>query len=130
MHTYPPIDLLRDYSFSDLLGLARLTQSQAADLFGRSTRSMHRWQHRTPQNAVNLLIIKAGFLGALSVKWDGWRLFDGKLWTPSGWSIEAGEIMALPYQYALIAEYRRLLGDRSMDQDAPLRNVTPLRLPT
>ncbi len=130
MHTYPPVELLRDYKFSELLSLARLTNDQAAELFCRTPRSLRRWNHRTPKSAVNLLIIKAGFLGALSNNWDGWRLFEGKLWTPSGWSIEAGEIMSLPYQYALIAEYRRLLGERAMDQDAPLKNVTPLRLPT
>jgi hypothetical protein len=75
MHTYPPVDLLRDYSFSELLSLSRLTKDQAAELFCRSKRSIHRWQQDTPQHAVNLLIIKAGYLGALSEDWDGWRLF-------------------------------------------------------
>jgi hypothetical protein len=107
-----------------------LTKDQAAELFCRSKRSIHRWQQDTPQHAVNLLIIKAGYLGALSEDWDGWRLFEGKLWTPGGWSITANEIMALPYQYSLIAEYRRLLGERPIEQDVLLTNVIPIRMPT
>lgn len=128
MHTYPPVDLLRDYSFSDLLSLARVSREQAADLFCHTPRSLRRWHHSTPRCAINSLILNAGFLGALSEQWDGWRLFQGKLWTPSGWSIDPNEIMALPYQYALIAEYRRMMGDRAEEQDIPLMNVTPLRL--
>ena len=128
MHTYPPVDILRDYSFSDLLSLARLSRDHAAELFCRSPRSIRRWQHNTPKHVVNLLIIRSGFLGALSEKWDGWRLFEGKLWTPSGWSIDANEIIALPYQYALAAEYRRLLGEEPAERSAHSKNASLIRI--
>lgn len=76
------------------------------------------------------MILKAGFLGALSNEWDGWRLYEGKLWSPGGWTVDAGEIIALPFQYALIAKYRRLLGERPMSQDDTLKNISPIRLPS
>ena len=47
---------------------------------------------------------------------------------PAAGSIEAGEIMAMHYQYALIAEYRRLLGELSNGQDNIFNNVSPIRL--
>ncbi|MCU7843310.1 MAG: phage protein [Candidatus Thiodiazotropha sp. (ex Monitilora ramsayi)] len=100
--------------------------NEASELLCRSARSLRRWKHDTPQCVIDYLLIRAGFLGAISNDWDGWRLFNGELITPNGYTLKPGEITAIPYQYALVAEYRRILREQPHSQDIPFENVIPL----
>ena len=57
-----------------------------------------------------LYIVAQGNLDGLLAAgpdWRGWGFKCGKLYSPEGVEISAGEIRAIPYLRALVAEYKR-----------------------
>jgi hypothetical protein len=121
MYTYVTADELRSFPLRDLARLASLTPTQAAEALGRTPRTLRRWQESiTPRWAVDYLLYRVGILGAVHLDWDGWRIRDGELWTPSGWHTTPGEILSLPYLYSL-AEYHR----HQQPEQIPLTLVRP-----
>lgn len=108
---------------------ARLTRDQAADLAGihRTTYTRQETGDSRPSLAVyRLLLSRAGWLP--DPAWFGWRFAQGQLWTPENVGYDPGEIQAIPYQHALVADLRRQLRDLQPDRQAvPIPNLYPLR---
>lgn len=50
-----------------------------------------------------------GDLGTLAPAWQGFRLVEGRLWTPEGTSVTPGDVRAIPYRAQLVAELERTL---------------------
>lgn len=127
MYTYLTPDHLRDWPFRRLLIHAGLNRETAAALFCRSVRTIERWKDQPPPCAKDILILLAGHLGIIHKDWEGWKIDrQGMLWTTEGWSLGHGEIRALPYRYALIAELKRQLREEPKNVD--FSNVVPIRL--
>ncbi len=88
----------RKYIEPDAFHLARrragLTMMQAADLLEVDIRTVCNWENESckiPYAAFLLMHMAAGY--ALQGKaWEGWALWDGKLYTPSGRSFQAHEL--------------------------------------
>lgn len=108
-------EILRDGFAGDLTTLrnlqllCRFSLEDAAEFCGVSVHTFRRWRcdRSPPLAAVRLLAIRAGFLPW--PEWDGWEMHSGLLFPP-GWArhgFAPGEILALPYLHALIAEQRR-----------------------
>ena len=103
--------------------LARLTVPEAADLAG-----LHRTTYARQENGASrvslavyrLFSCRAGDLP--DPAFAGWSMGQGQLWTPESWSLSPGEIRAIPYLWALLAEYRRLLSQ------PPIGNPEAVRL--
>lgn len=113
---------------------ARLTKLQAADLCGIHRTSYERQEKgdsRVNVTVYRLILSRAGWLPA---PFEGWSIGQGKLWTPEGVALDPGEIKALPYYYAMIAELKRRLAQLEGTPE-PKRttgdiggNVVPFRL--
>lgn len=88
-----------------------MTPNDARALCGVSRRTWGRWMRglaRVPRSALLLLRICAqGELPAAGPEWDGWRFYRGALLTPEGVEVKPGEIRAMPYLWALVAELQR-----------------------
>ncbi|MEW8071929.1 MAG: helix-turn-helix domain-containing protein [Candidatus Thiodiazotropha sp.] len=105
---------------------ARLSKETAADLCGcnRSTYTrMESGSSRVNVACFRLIMMMAGWL---PTPFEGWSIGQGKLWSPEDVSFEPGEIKAIPYLYAIIADYERELGIPNR-QPAVAANVVPLR---
>lgn len=50
----------------------------------------------------------SGDLGFMCDDWRGWKLRGKQLYTPDGWPIRPGEILALPYRYQQIRTYEQM----------------------
>lgn len=108
---------------------ARLSQADAATVLGVNLKTLKRWEAgtaRAPRAAVLALHLLGGDLGAIWPEWAGWRLdAPGKaLVAPNGYRFDHGEMMALPYQYALVAELQRKAG-RGASLPVDTGNVRP-----
>jgi transcriptional regulator with XRE-family HTH domain len=113
---------------------ARLTPAQAADLCGIHRTTYERQENgksRVNVTVYRLILTRAGWLPA---PLEGWSIGQNKLWTPEGVALDPGEIKALPYYYAMIAELKRRLA-RYEETPEPTRttgdiggNVVPFRL--
>ncbi len=51
-------------------------------------------------------MILASDLGCFDPAWRGWILRGGKLISPEGWEVTAGDVMSLPLLRAQIAGYQ------------------------
>jgi hypothetical protein len=83
-----------------------------AQVAGVSLHTARRWKRRgrVPSSSLALLELAiAGELGHLARAWSGFRLHGDQLWTPHGFSVRPGEICAIPYRFAQIAELQREL---------------------
>ena len=91
--------------------LCRFSLEDAARFCGVSPHTYRRWRsdRRPPLCAVRLLAIRAGYLPWPD--WHGWEMSGGLLFPPgmTRGGIAPGEVLALPYLHALIAEQRREL---------------------
>lgn len=75
-------------------------------------RTARRWKRlrRIPRAYVRLIqLCVHGDLGTLAPAWSGFRLINGKLWTPENSSVTPGDVRAIPYRAQLIAELERTL---------------------
>ncbi|MEW8131490.1 MAG: helix-turn-helix domain-containing protein [Candidatus Thiodiazotropha endolucinida] len=105
---------------------ARLTLETAAELCGCHRTTYTRMESGSSKVNVacfRLLMMAAGWLPA---PFEGWSIGQGKLWSPEDVSFEPGEIKAIPYLYAIIADYERELGIPNR-APAVAANVVPLR---
>lgn len=105
---------------------AKLTPDTAADICGchRTTYSrMESGSSKVNVSCFRLIMMVAGWLPA---PFEGWSIGQGKLWTPEDVSFEPGEIRAIPYLYAIIADYERELGIPNR-QPAVAANVVPFK---
>ncbi|MCW8917493.1 MAG: helix-turn-helix domain-containing protein [Gammaproteobacteria bacterium] len=108
---------------------ARLTLDQAADLAGvcrRTYRRQELGQSRIHPAIYRLFMSRCGWLP--DPAWSGWFIGQGKLWTPTNWGIEPGELVSLPYLYAMIAELKRRDGQQKSPEPfarPELFNVVP-----
>lgn len=113
-------EYLRDGYLGDLTTLRVLqllcgfTLEDAARYCGVSRHTYRRWRRDRPPSvcAVRLLAIRAGYLPW--PEWSGWEMHSGLLFPPgmTRGGISPGEVLALPYLHALIAEQRRELAAR------------------
>lgn len=108
---------------------ARLTQDEAAKLCGlhrTSYQRQERGESRVNVAAFRLLLMRAGWLPD---PFDGWSIGQGALWSPEDVRYEPGEIRALPYLHALIAELKRKLREyepeRANEKSHHPANVIP-----
>lgn len=105
---------------------ARLTPEQAADLCGihRTTYArMENGSSRVNVACFRLILMHAGWLPG---EFEGWSISRGQLWSPEDVSYSPGEIRAIPYLYAIIADYERELGIPNREPPvAP--NVVPFK---
>jgi hypothetical protein len=121
--TTPDAETLRDARIR-----ARLSIPEAAELAAitpRSWRLQELGRRRASICAYRLLLCRAGWLP--DPAWHGWSIGQGKLWTPENWSISPGELRALPYLYAQLAESRRLLNHPIPSTVLVASNVVPFR---
>ena len=76
-----------------------MNQADAAKLCGVCIRTYRRWEkgiRKAPRWAYKLLESYAiGQLPNAGKKWQGWRFYDGRLWSPEDRDFTAGEIRAL-----------------------------------
>jgi hypothetical protein len=89
-----------------------LSASTISDLCHVSLPTARRWKRRrqVPASHARLLeLLIFGQLGALCSAWSGWRMREGKLITPEGWSVSPGEVRAIPYRLAQVSELERAL---------------------
>lgn len=110
-------EIIQDGCLGDLTTLRQLqllcgfSNQQAADFCGVSVETYRRW--RTDRNpsiaAVRLLAIRAGAFPWPN--WVGWEMHSGYLFPPGTdrGGFRPGEIMAISYLHALIAEQGREL---------------------
>lgn len=105
--------------------LCRFSDLNAARYCGVSPHTYRRWRtDRQPSRAaVRLLAIRAGYLPW--PEWSGWEMSGGLLFPPgmTRGGIAPGEVLAIPYLHALIAEQRREL----RDWHAPIGEATKAR---
>jgi hypothetical protein len=90
--------------------LCRFSNADAARFCGVSPHTYRRWRRdRAPRWAVRLLAIRAGVMPWPG--WSGWEVSNGLLFPPgmTRGGLSAGDVLALPYLQALIAEQRRQL---------------------
>lgn len=102
--------------------LCRFTNHEAAGYCGVSPHTFRRWRsdRMPPFAAVRLLAVRAGYLPWPD--WSGWEMHNGLLFPPgmTRGGIAPGEVLAIPYRHALIADQRReLQGWRKAPIDAP-----------
>ena len=65
-----------------------------------------RWKRgATTPPAAALMILRAD-LGCLDPAFQGWRLRDGQLVSPEGWTASPGEVLSIPLMRAQIASYQ------------------------
>lgn len=88
---------------------AGLKPQEAACLFGRGVDTIAAWEgsERAPADVWRALLAMAGDLGAVDARFRGWRLVDGRLYSPDmrdGWG--PGEIRALPFLHGALTAYR------------------------
>lgn len=83
-------------------------------LTGVHPRTARRWKrHKRIPRAYRALIElrTSGELGALAADWDGFRLVNGRIWTPENTSVTPGDIRAIPYRTQLLSELQRQLAE-------------------
>lgn len=109
-------------SLRPLQVIAGLSADQVADALFLSRTSVYRLYKNPASNlgAMRLLSIIAGY-----VPWDGWRgweVHSGYLFAPgyTRGGLLPGDIMALPFTYQLLDEYKRQLGAGVSREASPL----------
>jgi hypothetical protein len=77
----------------------RITAESLATLTGAHITTARRWKRarRAPRWLETLVrTVVEGWLCAIAPAWRGWRVVDGILYSPEGWSFTPGEVRALP----------------------------------
>lgn len=72
--------------------------------------TVRRWKRsgRLPAHVAELVQLKTrGDLGLLDPAWRGWHLLRGALWSPENEPAEPGQVRAIPYRAAQLAELER-----------------------
>ena len=69
----------------------------------KTARGWKKGSHRPPPSA---LMVLCGNLGVFDPAFQGWRLRDGKLVSPEGWTASPGEVLSIPLMRAQIASYQ------------------------
>lgn len=85
-----------------------------------------RWKRagRIPRRHHHLIALARGHnLWALDATWTGWTFHDGMLWTPENQPVRPGDIRAMPYQEARIAELKRQI-ERLLETVGPREPVS------
>jgi hypothetical protein len=115
---------LTDWDFPSLRLLAGFpSRTAAAAWLGLSERTLRRQEQAGDGPAWRLLGLKAGFLGLLDAAWDGWQLHAGALrYGPQEW--RPGDVLAIQYERALIAELQRQV--RQAETTAPAHWRAPV----
>lgn len=105
---------------------------------GIDRRTLARWEsgrHRIPRMALIALAVgAAGELDAIADThgaWAGWRIIRDQLVSPENVVFTPGDLRALPYLWALLAEFRRQRREAA-DAEIPglgteFSNVVPFR---
>lgn len=97
-----------------------------ADAAGVSLRTATRWKARGVPRSMEraIALVVHGDLGELAPAWAGWKLWDGRLWSPEGSSFSAGEVRAIPYRAeqlrAMQREIAALAAELSTRSQLPL----------
>jgi hypothetical protein len=87
----------------------RIRAQELAQLTGAHPTTARRWKRavRVPRWLETLVrVIREGSLAEISAAWDGWRIVGGELVSPEGVATTPGEIRAIPYTRALVAQYQ------------------------
>lgn len=92
--------------------LTGLTKDEAARICAVSPETFRRWYTDRKPNAgaIRLLSVVAGYVPWRG--WDGWEVHNGYLFPPgySRGGLRPADILALPFMFQLLEEYRRQLG--------------------
>jgi hypothetical protein len=65
-----------------------------------------RWKRGATRPPETAKMILSADLGVFDPAFTGWKLRDGQLISPEGWSASPGDILALPLMRAQIASYQ------------------------
>lgn len=124
--TRPDPGMLKDARMN-----ARLSKEEAAQLCGLHRTTYCRQESgdsRVSVTAYRLLLARGGWLPP---PFEGWKITQNMLWTPENVGYEPGEIQALPYMHAVIAELSsrlRQYEEQPAPAPEPSRVVVPLSL--
>lgn len=86
------------------MDILRLRAERLAELTGVDLSTARRWKRRqrVPEPVRRLLsLLVLGELDAFG--WTGWRLLEGSLVSPEGWTSSAGQVLTLPLLLQQIA---------------------------
>jgi hypothetical protein len=75
------------------------------------------------------LLLIARDLGCFDAEWRGWRVRKGVLYSPEGWEITVGDVLALPLMRQQLAayktEHKRLQAELLTTREQPVPEVWP-----
>jgi hypothetical protein len=70
-------------------------------------RTARRWKDGARRPPATSLMILSADLGVFDPAWRGWVIRRGKLMSPEGWEVTAGEVLATPLMRMQILAYQR-----------------------
>lgn len=86
--------------------------NEIAERCGVSLKTAGRWKAGTTCPPESALMILRRDLGIFDPAWKGWRVRGGILYSPEGWEIPVGDVLAIPLERRQLAnayaEVRRL----------------------
>jgi len=102
--------------------------SEIAQICRVSLKTASRWKAGQTVPPATSLMILSGDLGILDPLWSGWRVRGGALFSPEGWEITRGDVLAVPLERRALetarAEVRRMKQDLTA-QEQPLPDSWP-----
>ena len=116
MHYYHTVEDFNEWSLFEILRHLKLSRSEeAAILVCRSVRTLKRWNHNTPPQVRRFFLALGGYLESVSSEFEGWRIHDNNLWTPSGYRYSPNEILAIPYYQQIMSAARAQENPRALN---------------
>lgn len=102
---------------------AGLTMMQAADLLDVDIRTVRNWENgscKIPFAAFRLMRMAGGY-ALLGKAWEGWALWEGKLYTPAGRSFEPHELQYVGNYIAMARLFLKSRENLNPDVAAAMR---------
>ncbi len=96
--------------FADLRKQSGLTRLQAAKELDVTARTIQNWETggaRIPWMAYRMLRVLRGF-AVPGIEWEGWRIYNGKLYNPSGQWFDRVYLEQVAYAFAEARLWRQM----------------------
>jgi hypothetical protein len=81
--------------------IEQIGESRIINELGIHRTTLMRWRRgKVPIPLVNLRALRSmAYDVGVDKEWEGWRIRDGKLYSPEGYTFDVGELLALRYVY-------------------------------